>query len=151
MKMKTELADICEIGEIAELDCHIPRERLEECIRNGQVYVLKDNFAETDYAKGSSGFVAGVLRYSLFWQTIPFLDLIYLAQDVRGHGFGTEMIRLWENDMKKLGYDYVMTSTQADETAWKFYEKLGYVRVGGFFPPEQEAEEIVYVRNLKTE
>lgn len=39
------------------------------------------------------------------------------------------------------GYKYVMTSTQADEDAWKFYEKLSYHKVGGFFPPEQEAEE----------
>ena len=46
------------------------------------------------------------------------------------------------------GYKYVMTSTQADEDAWKFYEKLGYHKVGGFFPPEQEAEEWMYLKRL---
>ena len=46
------------------------------------------------------------------------------------------------------GYKYVMTSTQADENAWKFYEKLGYHKVGGFFPPEQEAKEWMYLKRL---
>ena len=47
------------------------------------------------------------------------------------------------------GYKYVMTSTQADEDAWKFYEKLGYHKVGGFLPPEQKAEEWIYLKQLK--
>lgn len=37
---------------------------------------------------------------------------------------------------------------QADEDAWEFYGKLGYRKVGEFFPPEQEAEEWMYVREL---
>ena len=51
--------------------------------------------------------------------------------------------------MTTLGYKYVMTSTQADEDAWGFYEKLGYRKVGGFLPPEQEAEEWMYVKELR--
>jgi GNAT superfamily N-acetyltransferase len=112
---------------------------LDECIEQGQVYVLED----TDDS------VFGVLRYSLFWQTIPFLDLIYLHESCRGNGFGTEMMRKWECEMRSLGYEYVMTSTQADEDAWRFYEKLGYRRVGGFFPPEQDAEEWMYLKRLE--
>ena len=58
------------------------------------------------------------------------------------------MMREWEETMSTMGYKYVMTSTQADEDTWKFYEKLGYRKVGGFFPPEQEAEEWMYVKKL---
>ena len=47
-----------------------------------------------------------------------------------------------------MGYKYVLTSTQSDENAWKFYKKLGYHKVGGFFPPEQEAEEWIYLKQL---
>ena len=54
-----------------------------------------------------------------------------------------------ESLMVIRGYKYVMTSTQADENAWKFYEKLGYHKVGGFFPPEQEAEEWMYLKRLR--
>lgn len=50
--------------------------------------------------------------------------------------------------MKRLGYQDVMTSTQEDETAQFFYEKLGYTKVGAFFPPGQEAEEIMLKKTL---
>ena len=137
--MTVKLAEMKDNRRIANLDRHIPPARLDECIEQGQVYVLED----TDDS------VFGVLRYSLFWQTIPFLDLIYLHESCRGKGFGTEMMRKWECEMRSLGYEYVMTSTQADEDAWRFYEKLGYRRVGGFFPPEQDAEEWMYLKELE--
>ena len=136
--MIIELAGSKDIQTIAKLDSHIPLSRLEDCIRNGQLYVLKD--CQT---------VVGILRYSLFWQTIPFLDLLYLEEAYRGRGFGTEMMREWEKAMALRGHKYVMTSTQADEDAWRFYEKLGYKKVGGFFPPEQDAEELMYLKQLE--
>ena len=136
--MKITLANIEDQQKIAVLDRHIPSARLEECIERGRIYALNDGDA-----------ILGVLRYSLFWQTIPFLDLIYLREDVRNKGFGTEMMRIWETAMQNAGYSHIMTSTQADEDAWKFYEKLGYRKVGGFFPPEQEAEEWIYLKELK--
>ena len=92
--------------------------------------------------------IVGVLRYSLFWETIPFLDLLYLEEAYRNRGFGTELMHEWESAMAVRGYGYVMTSTQADEDAWRFYEKLGYRKVGGFYPPKQNAEEWMYAKAL---
>jgi len=148
--MKTELAQGRDKQKIAKLDRHIPLSRLGECIGNGQVYVLKDdsiqNGGKNHRVKDP---IVGVLRYSLFWQTVPFLDLLYIDEAYRNRGFGTQMMYEWERAMAICGYQYVMTSTQADEEAWKFYEKLGYHKVGGFFPPEQEAEEWMYVKALE--
>ena len=50
--------------------------------------------------------------------------------------------------MKAMGYAYAMLSTQEDESAKFFYEKQSYCRIGAFLPPEQEAEEIVYLKEL---
>ena len=50
--------------------------------------------------------------------------------------------------MKRMGYPYVMLSTQEDETAKFFYEKMGYRRIGAFLPPEQEADEIMYLKEF---
>lgn len=147
--MMIELAQSKDKQKIARLDSHIPSPRLGECIGNGQVYVLKDDSIKNggqDHRLKNP--VVGVLRYSLFWQTIPFLDLLYIDKAYRNRGFGTEMMHEWENLMAMRGYKYVMTSTQADEDAWRFYEKLGYRKVGGFLPPEQEAEEWMYVKEL---
>ena len=113
------------------------------------MYVLKDdsikNGGQNHRLKDP---VVGVLRYSLFWQTIPFLDLLYLDAAYRHQGFGTQMMNRWEETMKKRGYKYVMTSTQADESAWQFYEKLGYHKIGIFLPPEQTADEWMYLKRL---
>ena len=147
--MIIELAQSKDKQKIAKLDQHIPSSLLGECIWNQQVYVLKDdsikNGGQNHRLKDP---VVGVLRYSLFWQTIPFLDLLYIDEAYRGKGYGTEMLLKWEETMKLRGYKYVMTSTQADEGAWRFYEKLGYYKAGGFFPPEQDAEEWMYVKKL---
>lgn len=134
--MTVEVAKAHDIAEIMKYDRHIPQEKLEKCISDGQIYVLRDDS------------VVGILRFSYFWQTIPFLDLIYLDENFRRKGFGTAMMQKWENFMKQNGYEYVMTSTQADEDAWRFYEKIGYCKVGGFFPPEQDAEELIYLKKI---
>lgn len=147
--MEIRLALGKEKTKIMKLDCHIPPARLGECIWNNQVYVLIDDSIKN----GGQNYrlkdpVVGVLRYSFFWQTIPFLDLIYLNENYRNRGFGTLMMDKWENDMKNIGFKYVMTSTQEDETAYKFYEKRGYLLKGGFYPPEQEAKELIYIKEL---
>lgn len=139
------LATEADLQALAELDPHIPPERLEACVREGWVYVL--------YRNGEGGAplsdpAVGLLRYSLFWQTIPFLDLLFLREPDRGHGHGRRMMARWEHDMARLGYRYVMLSTQADETAQFFYERLGYQRVGAFLPPEQEADELMFIKKL---
>ena len=147
--MIIELAQSKDKQKIAKLDSHIHTAHLGECIWNGQVYVLKDdsikNGGQNHRLKDP---VVGVLRYSLFWQSIPFLDLLYIAEDYRRKGFGTQMMSQWEHNMKLRGYKYVMTSTQADEDAWRFYEKLGYSKVGGFLPPEQDVDEWIYLKRL---
>lgn len=133
--MNIEPAKIEEYSEILQYDRHIPPAQLKRCIRDGQVYVLKDRNT-----------VIGVLRYSLFWQTLPFLDLLFIDEVHRRQGCGTAMMDRWEQEMKQAGFHHLMTSTQADETAWNFYEKRGYQKAGGFFPPEQEAEEWIYIK-----
>ena len=127
-----------DLGGIQRLDRHILPARLEECIRRGQVDVLV-----------AEGTIVGVLRWNLFWQSLPFLDLIYLDDVLRGQGWGTRMMARWEQNMAALGFDHVMLSTQEDETSKFFYEKLGYHLCGDFLPPDQEARELIYRKELK--
>ena len=135
--MDIRLAVPNDIRHITRYDSHIPTDRVAESVDRGFVYVL---------CSGET--VVGILRYSLFWQTIPFLDLILIDDAFRNQGWGSKMMACWETAMKALGYDHVMLSTQADEHAFLFYEKLGYRRIGSFLPPEQEAEELMYLKKL---
>ena len=47
-----------------------------------------------------------------------------------------------------LSFGYVMLSTQEDETSKFFYEKLGYTLCGDFLPPDQDARELMYRKEL---
>ena len=126
-----------DLDGIRNYDRHIPAARLEDCIRRGQVVVLEDN-----------GKILGVLRWNLFWQSLPFLDLIFLDNALRGQGWGTEMMALWEINMAEQGFRHVLLSTQEDELAKFFYEKLGYTLCGDFLPPDQDARELMYRKEL---
>lgn len=90
------------------------------------------------YAKTQTGYVirrddipVGVLLYCVLWDTVPFMNLVYVREDRRGNGCGSFAIAAWEEEMKKKGYSMVMTSTQADETAQHLYRRLGYADCGG--------------------
>ena len=77
--MIIELAQNKDKQKVAKLDSHIPSPSLGECILNGHVYVLKDDSIKSGGQKHRlKDPVVGVLRYSLFGQTIPFLDLLYI-------------------------------------------------------------------------
>ncbi len=138
--MEIALASGKQLKAIRSYDRHIPSSRLADCINNNQVYVLREEHR-----------ILGILRYSLFWQAIPFLDLIYLEEACRGLGWGRRMMEYWEAEMRAMGYKYTMLSTQSDETSKFFYEKLGYRRIGAFLPPEQDAEEILYLKEFPSD
>lgn len=136
--MEIRLAVAKDKKKVLKYDCHIHHNKVGECIHNGLVDVLCDDDK-----------IVGVLRYNLFWQSIPFLDLLFIDESYRCQGWGRKMMEKWETSMKCLGYPYVMLSTQEDETAKFFYEKIGYHRIGAFLPPEQEVEEIMYLKELR--
>ena len=135
--MEIRTAVPADLDGIRSYDRHIPLSRLKDCIHRALVDVLVDGCK-----------IVGVLRWNLFWQSLPFLDLIYLDDTLRGQGWGTKMMAHWEANMAALGFDHVLLSTQSDETSKSFYEKLGYRRCGSFLPPDQDVEELMYRKDL---
>lgn len=103
-------------------DSHIRKEERKKLIENNQTLMLYVDNA-----------FAGWLRWNLFWNEIPFMNMLYFLEEYRGMGYGTQIVKFWESEMIKLGYDKVMTSSQANEFAQHFYRKLGYQDAGGFF------------------
>ena len=135
--MEIRLANRNDQQGVIKYDSHIHPSTVDKCIQDQLVYVLCDEEN-----------IVGILRYSLFWQSIPFLDLLYIDEAYRGKGYGRQMMDHWEAVMQTMKYEYVMLSTQEDETAKYFYEKLGYRRIGAFLPPDQDADEIMYLKML---
>ena len=95
--------------------------------------------------------IVGILRWNLFWDSIPFCTLLYLREDCRGKGYGRALMARWEREMAALGCDMLMTSTQADETAQQFYRKLGFKDSGGFIvdiPGHEQPMELIFTKGL---
>lgn len=103
-----------------KLDRHLSESGFLKKVRDRQGYVIFDN-----------NMPVGLLRYNLFWDSIPFCTLLYIDCKFQKKGYGRKLIEFWEADMKSKGHGMVMTSTQTDENAQHFYRKLGYKDSGG--------------------
>lgn len=126
------LADGNDFFMLRENDRHISSEMLKKKIYGRNILI-----AETD------GEFAGWLRYGFFWDEIPFMNMLFIAEKFRGRGICGELVREWEKMMSEQGYKTLLTSTQADECAQHFYRKQGYMDLGGFFPFGNEYEIIL--------
>jgi len=122
---------------LKEHDEHISVDVLKRKIDSSEVYV-----AQIDDK------LVGWLRYNLFWDSIPFMNLICILEDFRGKGLGKKLVCFWENEMKVKGYRNVLTSTLSNEDAQHFYRKLSYKDIGGFNYLDEPLE-IIFQKELK--
>ena len=121
---------------LKENDRHIKAGVLENKIKAKEVIVLKEN-----------GRQIGWLRYGLFWDTIPFMNMLYIEESYRRRGLGQQLVLFWEDEMKRHGYTIVMTSSFSNEEAQHFYRKIGYKDSGSLLLPNEPLE-IIFIKHL---
>lgn len=130
-------ADMRDFEVLKEYDKHICEEELKNILPLKRVLV---------YYQGG-GFV-GWLRFGLFWDNIPFMNMLYILEEHRGKGCGTELVAFWEREMKNAGFGRVLTSTQSNERAQFFYRKIGYSDCGALLLPNEPLE-MFFIKNLR--
>ncbi len=130
-------ASLSDAGFLAVHDRHAAVCVLEQSIASGRVIVAE---------KG--GVFAGWLRWGLFWDSIPFINMLFLLPGFRRCGLGRMLVTEWESSMRGDGFSRIMTSTQADEEAQHFYRKLGFSDCGCLFLKEQAASEIFMCKDI---
>jgi GNAT superfamily N-acetyltransferase len=121
---------------LVEMDSHVRADVLERKIERQEVIVLWRDDRR-----------AGWLRYGYFWDALPFMNMLYVRAELRGQGLGTRLVTFWESEMRRAGYDRVMTSTLSDEDAQHFYRKRGYEDRGCLLLPGEPLE-ILFVKTL---
>jgi len=119
------------------LDKHLSQNEFELKTRDKRGYVISDGDKPI-----------GIMRYCLFWDLVPFLNLIELEESYQRKGFGKQAMKHWENEMCNLGYTLVLTSTQSDEQAQHFYRKIGYEDAGCLLINRDGPSEIFLVKRL---
>ncbi|GAA0381649.1 GNAT family N-acetyltransferase [Bacillus horti] len=123
---------------IKKHDRHILGNLILPKIREKEIYILQNEEQN----------IVGWMRHSYFWDNTPFMNMIWIDDAYRSKGLGKKAVLFWEEEMKKLGFNLVMTSTLASEGAQHFYRKLGY-RDSGCLTLEDEPLEIILTKSLK--
>jgi GNAT superfamily N-acetyltransferase len=132
MDVSTRVASDSDLPFLCETDKHLPRHDQEQVVSLGQVMV-----ADVD------GAAVGLLRWGLFWDQVPFMNLLWVVPERRGHRIGTTLVEAWESSQLAAGHDLVLTSTMSSETSQHLYRRLGYVDCGALLLPDEPAELIL--------
>lgn len=132
MAVTTLVADAAHLALLRELDRHVAPQELASLVRAGRVLVAEVGDAPV-----------GFLRWGLFWDQVPFMNLLWVVAERRGRGIGTALVRTWEAAQRDADHPFVLTSTQSDENAQHFYRRLGYIDSGALFLPGETAELIL--------
>lgn len=131
MKMTQEIrrADPNDLDFLRRHDRHLTDAALRKAVEDGRVSML-----------GGPGAVKGWLRWTLFWDEYPFLNMIYLLDEHRDNGLGTRFLDAWESEMRTAGYSRVLTSTASNERSQQWYRRQGYHDAGVLLLPSVVAE-----------
>lgn len=134
--MYIRIATQNDLNTLQKYEKHIEKSELENKINNQQIRIAEEN-----------DIFIGWLRYGLFWDNTPFINMLYILKQYRLKRGGTSLVEGWEDDMKIQGYKLVMTSTLSNEEGQHFYRSLGYKDCGVLLLPEQSSE-ILFIKNL---
>jgi ribosomal protein S18 acetylase RimI-like enzyme len=132
MSVTTRLASDSDLDFLNAADSHLPSDVLPGLVAAERVLV-----GELD------GEVVGLLRWGLFWDQVPFMNMLWVLPDRRGQGVGTALVDAWEEAQRGAGHDLVLTSTMSDERSQHLYRRLGYVDTGALLLPGEPAELIL--------
>ena len=125
-------ADTDDLNILRKYDTHIQTAQLQLSINEGRVLIAEENAS-----------FAGWLRYNLFWDSMPFINMLYFLGSYRNKGWGREILRFFEQEMVKKGYKKILTSTLSSERAQFFYRKNGYIDCGSLIFPDEPLEIIL--------
>ncbi|MCX4472891.1 GNAT family N-acetyltransferase [Micromonospora sp. NBC_01655] len=129
MSIDLRVADNRDVSFLVQADLHVGRQELHRVIEAGRVTVAVEDTS-----------IQGWLRWGLFWDEIPFMNMLFVLEQHRGKGLGTRLIQHWENQQRAAGCGSVMTSTLASEEAQHLYRRLGYVDRGCLLLPGEPLE-----------
>jgi GNAT superfamily N-acetyltransferase len=97
-------------------------------------------------ARDSKGKVLGGVILQSYWKE-TYVELLWLSEKARGEGVGSELIREAERQARKRGSVLMHLNTYSFQ-APRFYEKLGFRRVGVMRGSPKGARRLFYAKAL---
>lgn len=127
--MEITHATLSDYETLVNNDKHISKEELRNLILNKRVLIAKQE-----------GSLRGWLRYNLFWDNTPFMNMLYVIEGYRSQRIGQALVSMWEELMRAEGYKFVLTSSQSNEQGQFFYRKNGYIDCGSLLLKDEPLE-----------
>lgn len=127
--MEITHATLSDYETLVNNDKHISKAELRNLILNKRVLIAKQE-----------GSLRGWLRYNLFWDNIPFMNMLYVIEGYRSQRIGQALVSMWEELMRAEGYKFVLTSSQSNEQGQFFYRKNGYIDCGSLLLKDEPLE-----------
>jgi GNAT superfamily N-acetyltransferase len=137
-RARTRIAESADLPFLLVHDRHVAPAELSDVVARGRLLLVEETGEPTP---------VGWLRWGLFWDQVPFMNLLYVAEAHRGRGLGRLLVADWERLCGRAGHRMVLTSTLADENAHPFYRHLGYLDAGALQLPG-EAPELLFRKPL---
>ena len=81
------LANLNDLELLNLYDKHVSKEELSNIINLQRVYILYEN----------NKFI-GWLRYGLFWDNTPFMNMLYVLEEYRNKGYGKTLVYTFEKE-----------------------------------------------------
>jgi GNAT superfamily N-acetyltransferase len=138
MALKVALAQSKHVIWLVAHDRHVYENWVRRCISLGEYFV-----AELD------GTPVGFLRFSWFWGTVPYMEMIQVAPERRQSGIGRALVAHWEAAMREKGATLLMASSVSDEPepqAW--HRKNGFWEAGRItFGSLQPIPEVFFIKD----
>ena len=134
--MEIGFADGEDYDYLVANDPHVTPEMISKKLEQREIIVIK-----------SDNQLLGWIRYGYFCDVIPYMNMLYIEEKHRRKGLGTKLVKFWENEMRKMGYDKVMTSSDSPEQGQYFYRRLGYRDCGALILPDEPLE-IIFLKTL---
>jgi GNAT superfamily N-acetyltransferase len=101
-------------------DFIVPEQVIRNKIINNEIII-----AEAD------GNPIGYIRLEFILTNIPYIGLIFVLKDYQKEGIGSKMLNFLEDHLKKLGHDFLLSSSDADQAdAQAWYRGIGFVECG---------------------
>jgi len=137
MNINYQPATAIHLNWLSENDNLVSKEILSQKIAAQEIIVALDQEE-----------VIGWLRFSFFWDSIPFINLLWVVKNYRNQRIGTELVQTWEKNMKsRYSSPVVMTSSQSNETGQHFFRKIGYKDAGNLLLPKEPLE-ILFIKEF---
>lgn len=105
-----------------------------------------DVFKRAVFVRNDDGsLAAGVYAYG--WGACFEVELLWVAEDRRGQGLGTRLIKAIEDEARQLGFSKIVLDTFSFQ-APEFYQRLGFEQVGTIDDFPEGHKYFVFVKRL---